>query len=116
MNAPGRDGDGLPRAIDFKSLAFPKDRQSLTVAEVAHRLSISEQHVHDLIDEGQLQAWNAGGGVRNHWRIPIEAYNDFLQSRHSFNVLRPHTQFSSGTIVPRGTRRGRPRAGPGPGA
>ena len=75
-----------PQQLEFPSLAFPKDRTVLYVAEVAMKLRGTEQHVLDLIEEGQLQAVNVGGNDRKFWRIPVEAYDAFLDRRHSFNV------------------------------
>ena len=51
-----------PQQLEFPSLAFPKDRTVLYVAEVAMKLRVTEQHVLDLIEEGKLQAINIGGG------------------------------------------------------
>jgi excisionase family DNA binding protein len=56
------------------------------ISEVAMKLRVTEQHVLDLIEEGQLQAVNVGGSDRKFWRIPVEAYDAFLECRHSFNV------------------------------
>ena len=75
-----------PQQLEFPSLAFPKDRTVLYVAEVAMKLRVTEQHVLDLIEEGKLQAINVGGNDRKFWRIPVEAYEAFLERRHSFNV------------------------------
>jgi excisionase family DNA binding protein len=75
-----------PEQLEFASIAFPRDRRMLCVAEVAERLDISTQHVFDLIDEGHLQALNVGGGERRHWRIPVEAYAAFVAARHSYKV------------------------------
>jgi hypothetical protein len=76
----------MPEQLEFPSLSFPKDRQALYVGEVALKLRCTDQHVCDLIEEGQLQAINVGGpGQRKCWRIPVEAYEAFLDHRHSFN-------------------------------
>ena len=40
----------------------------------------------DLIEEGQLQAVNVGGSDPKFWRIPVEAYDAFLERRHSFRL------------------------------
>lgn len=72
--------------LDFDSLMFGPERRVLMVAEVAAKLRITEQHVIDLIDEGRLRAINIGGGDRRYWRIPVEAYYDYLRSIDSFNV------------------------------
>lgn len=69
--------------MEFPSLLFDRDRRVLYVAEVAARLSISVDHVADLIAEGALQAVDVGGGGRKFWRIPIESYHAFLKNRHS---------------------------------
>lgn len=54
-------------------------------AEVAMKLRVTQQ-VLDLIEEGKLQAINIGGGGRNLWRIPVEAYKAFLNANHSFRL------------------------------
>jgi excisionase family DNA binding protein len=75
-----------PQQLDFGGLLFGSGRTVLCVWEVAERLSVTEQHVTDLIEEGQLQAVNVGGGGRNFWRIPVMAYERFLKERHSLNM------------------------------
>lgn len=72
--------------LNFDSLMFGPERRVLVVAEVAAKLRITEQHVIDLIDEGKIQAVNIGGNGRKYWRIPVEAYNAFLHTEHSFKV------------------------------
>lgn len=72
--------------LTFESIMFPAERKVLAVAEVAARLDVTEQHIHDLIDEGKLQAIDVGGGSKRFWRIPREAYEKFLADRHSFNI------------------------------
>lgn len=59
--------------LDFASIAFPKDRKVLVVAEVADRWGISEQHVIDLCDEGKLEAFDITGGRKEFVRIPAAA-------------------------------------------
>jgi excisionase family DNA binding protein len=56
----------------------------LSVAEVAERLSVSDQHVLDLIDEGKLHALDVSGesvSGRRALRIPVKWYEDFVRSR-----------------------------------
>ena len=55
-------------------------------SKVAMKLRVTEQHVLDLIEEGKLQAINIGGGGRNFWRIPVEAYKAFLNANPSFRL------------------------------
>jgi len=74
-----------PQQLSFDRLLFP-GRTVLYVGEVAERLGITEQHVHDLIAEGQIQAVDVGGGTRRFWRIPVEGYEAFLKARHSFRI------------------------------
>jgi excisionase family DNA binding protein len=67
---------------EIPSLDFP-GRTTLYVHEVAAKLSISERHVADLIDEGRLRAVNiAGKNItdRKFYRIPIESYREFIQA------------------------------------
>lgn len=72
--------------LNFDSLMFGPERRVLMVAEVAAKLRITEQHVIDLIDEGRLRAVNIGGNDRRYWRIPVEAYVEYLRAEDSFNV------------------------------
>ena len=66
--------------LDFGSLLFP-GRASLYVSEVADKLGVTNQHVIDLLQEGQLGGVNVGGGTRNFWRIPVPEYEKFLKRR-----------------------------------
>lgn len=78
--------------IEFSSLLFP-GRRALYVREVAAVFRVSEQHVRDLIDSGELAAVRVGGRNRHHYRIPIEAYEEFLRKNLSANghfVRLPH--------------------------
>ena len=63
----------------FASLDFP-GRVSLRVDEVAQKLGITGQHVIDLILEGKLLAIDVrgAGASRACYRIPIEAYRDYV--------------------------------------
>ncbi len=63
----------------FASLDFP-GRVSLRVDEVALKLGITGQHVIDLIVEGKITALDmrGAGSSRAHYRIPIEAYRDYV--------------------------------------
>jgi len=62
-----------PEQLDFLSIAFPKDRKVLVVAEVALRWGISEQHVIDLLEEGKLQGFDITGDRSEFMRIPAAA-------------------------------------------
>jgi excisionase family DNA binding protein len=73
-----------PEQLDFPSLAFPRDRKMLYVHEVAERLSVTQQHVIDLIDEGKIRAINVAGDNptnRKYYRIPVEAWQRFIVER-----------------------------------
>jgi hypothetical protein len=63
----------------FASLDFP-GRVSLRVEEIADKLSITPQHVLDLIVEGKLQAVDVRGegSTRACYRVPVESYRDFV--------------------------------------
>lgn len=76
--------DHAPQQLDFGSLLFP-GRSSLYVSEVAEKLSVTEQHVLDLLEEGQIGGINVGGGSRNFWRIPVPEYEKFLKKRSNLN-------------------------------
>ena len=55
----------------------------LMVYQVARRLGVTCQHVRDVIEDGDLRAVNVGKGIRKFWRIPLDAYQAFLQGRGS---------------------------------
>jgi muconolactone delta-isomerase len=61
------------------SLDFP-GRNALTVPEIAGRLSCWPQHVHHLIESGELPAGDLAmrGAKRTMWRVPAESYRNFL--------------------------------------
>lgn len=63
----------------FGSLDFP-GRTNLTIAEVASRLGVSDRHVVNLIESGQLNALNLGhkGKGRAWYRIPAESWRAFV--------------------------------------
>ncbi len=85
----------LAQPLEFASLVFPPGRTMLSVPEIAQRLGVTKTHVYALIDDGTLQAINAGGTGRNYWRVPVEAFNDFVRRNHSYAVVcdnRPSTR------------------------
>jgi len=55
--------------------------QTLTVAQVATELGVTERHVLDLIEEGKIEAFNVGGSGRKFWRVKREAVEKFLRDR-----------------------------------
>jgi excisionase family DNA binding protein len=69
--------------MNIGNLLFPQERTVLYVSEVAAKLKVTDQHVIDLIEEGQLNAINVGGGLRKFYRIPVLEYEGFLRRRHS---------------------------------
>jgi len=73
-------------AIALRYPPFPKGKLVLTLADVAKCWRTTEKHISDLIEEGALQAFNVGSGPRKYWRIPQEAYEDFIQRRHSLTI------------------------------
>ena len=75
-----------PQQMDFPSLAFAKGRTVLYLFEVAGKLGITTRHVGDLIEEGKLEAIDISGknsSDRKHWRVPIEAYNRYIDANRS---------------------------------
>jgi len=62
-------------------------RTVLYVREVAQALHVTEQHVINLITEGRLRAVNIANGLkktrREHWRIPVTAWDLFIQENAS---------------------------------
>ncbi len=76
-------GDTRQLSFPFYSLDFP-ERWTLKVGEVAERLGVSEQHILNLIDEGEFGSLNlAPGRTRKLVRIPVEAYRDFVLRAYS---------------------------------
>lgn len=69
----------LPPSLDFPG------RTTLTLQEIAKKLSCTVDHLHNFIDEGALQAVNIRGTGTKHncWRVPIETYRQFVLSRFS---------------------------------
>lgn len=51
------------------------------ISECAKRLGITDQKVIFLIEEGKLPAIDVALGSRHHYRVPIEAVDDFLKRR-----------------------------------
>lgn len=69
---------------DCLSLLFP-DRKILRIGEIAAKLDCTEQHVHDLIEEGKL-GWVDITGANNlsnraARRVTVEQWEKFLKER-----------------------------------
>lgn len=66
----------------FASLDFP-GRVTLYPHEIAEKLGMSVDQVHDLVDDGSLVAVNiaSSGAARRALRIPVEAYRNFILER-----------------------------------
>ena len=74
-------GDGSWVVTPGRPVAGP---EVYTVAEVAERLKVDEQHVRDLIDEGEMAAVNIGNGKRKRWRVAREELERFKERRRNF--------------------------------
>lgn len=78
--------DELPLFSVLSHNRFP-GRSSLYVHEVAAALEITVPHVISLINEGLLDAVEVTGKgnktSREHWRIPVSAYDDYLRRRRN---------------------------------
>ena len=76
----------LPSPDVLGDLTFP-GRSVLYVHEVAAKLRCSQQHIHDLIDEGRLAAINlAGAGnqtSRRSIRIPVASFHAWLANQRT---------------------------------
>ncbi len=76
----------LPLASVLSHARWP-NRSMLMVGEVAKALEIDEKHLVSLITEGLLDAVEITGKgnktSREHWRIPVSAYDDYLRRRHN---------------------------------
>lgn len=66
----------------FASLDFP-GRSMLYPHEVAEKLGMSADHLHDLMDDGSLVGMDIAspGASRREMRIPIESYRNFIVAR-----------------------------------
>lgn len=73
---------GLPGMLAHNK--FP-GRTNLTIPEVARVLEIDAKHLIDLIREGIIGAIEITGrgnlSSRERWKIPVEAYDDFVRRR-----------------------------------
>jgi len=80
---------GLPGMLAHKK--FP-GRTSLMVPEVAVVLEIDDKQVVSLINEGLLGAVEITGrgnkSSREHWRIPVECYDDYIRRRSNSSEVR----------------------------
>ena len=57
------------------------EEELLTVEEVARQLKVNAKRVYKLIQSGDLEAANIGGGGRSIYRISRADFNRYLQSR-----------------------------------
>lgn len=72
-----------PQQLDFGNLLFDRKRTVLYVSEIAEKLSVTERHVINLIEEGKLRAINVGGqnsSGRKFYRIPVEWWEEYLRA------------------------------------
>lgn len=79
---PRSESLGLDRHLAYK--VFP-GRSMLMVPEVAKALGVDEKQVISLINEQLLGAVEITGrgskSGREHWRIPVAAYDDYIRRR-----------------------------------
>lgn len=64
----------------------PDGQRVLTVSEAAALFHVTEQHIQNMIDSGELEAINLGIGPRKMWRIPPEAIAAFRKRASSLNL------------------------------
>lgn len=71
----------------FPSLDFP-GRTVVTVPELAQKLGVTEQHVINLIECGELPGLNTGRAKlgRSWYRIPLESWHAWVLQRLSANI------------------------------
>jgi len=69
-------------SLPFPSLDF-QGRTTLTVNDIANKLRYTPEHVIGLIECGELVSVNGSRSVetRMSYRVPIEAYREFIRSR-----------------------------------
>lgn len=86
LRPPSQAELDLPLASVLSHSRFP-GRSMLGVPEVAKALAIDEKHLIDLITEGLIDAVEVTGkgnkSSREHWRIPVSAYDDYIRRRHN---------------------------------
>jgi len=63
---------------NLDTLDFP-GRTVLYVREVAEKLRVTDRHVTNLIEAGQLRALNVATGAKKSWRIPVPWYRDYVK-------------------------------------
>jgi len=112
-NSEVAEGQGL---AGFKAHALFPDRTSVRVGDVAKALGVTEQQVVDLIEEYRdtdgesgLAAVNVASGLhtrlnprgsktpRCHWRIPVAAFDAFVEARKNNQPVRVGQQRISTT-------------------
>lgn len=71
--------EGRLQALDISG---GDDCTTLFIAEIASALKCSPDVVRDAIAAARAKQKT----TRRYWRIPIEAYNDFLKKHHSFAI------------------------------
>lgn len=71
----------------FPSLDFP-GRTVVTVAELAAKIGVTEQHIVNLIEAGELAGLDTGrkGLGRGWYRIPLESWHAWILGRLSAPV------------------------------
>lgn len=76
--------DNTVNQLEFPSLDFP-GRTALYPFEIAERIGCHVDHVHDLVEEGQLRGVDISGrnnvSNRRCLRIPIESWREFIKAR-----------------------------------
>lgn len=70
---------------DFPELRFPPNRGAVTPSEVAEKWGVTDRHVFELIDSGELKALNLTGvgnrTSRQCLRIPVSSYHGVTRDR-----------------------------------
>lgn len=77
-----------PSAAKICKVEFPKGQSVIKPNEFADLLGLCQTQVGELIEDGSIQAINVAGAnsSRKSWRIPREAFEDFIKRRHNHYV------------------------------
>jgi hypothetical protein len=79
----------IARPVPSKTPPFPRKKDVLTVKEFAEAWGVTETHIGNLIESGELMAINVSNrnSPRKNWRIPVEGYALFVAGRSSLEAV-----------------------------
>lgn len=78
----------------FPELRFPQNRGAVTVSEIAEKWAVSDEHVVELLDTGELHPLFLTGlgnkTSRKCIRIPVSSYYEVTRDRLRHDWVPPH--------------------------